>query len=123
MSTDDQKLQNKLRRFERQRQQMRTADLGEVLSSKTGRRFFNRLVFDICGLDAQSINLNIKDGICCSMHTAYREGQRLVGHELMIEAQKTYPHHVQTMQREATANADADQQEQRSIESSAGDSQ
>ena len=81
---DGRKEERRLRAFE-------LADLEEVLRSKAGRRFYYRLVFEMCSIQGACFDHQIKDGLCASLHMVHREGVRHVARTLELEAQTHAP--------------------------------
>lgn len=67
------------------------ADLLHVMGSKQGRRFYYRLVFLLAGIETESFDSGIRDGVCLGVHMARNEGRRSVGLTLLQEAQRFAP--------------------------------
>lgn len=84
-------VQKALRQLDRRLRANEIDDLNKVLSTPEGRRFYSRLVYEMCNLEGLVFHGDIKDGVCAARHDAHREGQRLIGRVLVEEAQQHAP--------------------------------
>lgn len=67
------------------------SDLEKILATDYGRRFYYRVVFEVCSIHGPSADLNIKDGYCAGLHSFFKDGMRYVGRILELEAWHHFP--------------------------------
>ena len=116
----NQGLQRALKDNERALRDFETLDLEQVLETEHGRRFYYRLVFEMCNLESATFNPQIKDGVCSSLHMAHDEGRRDVGRVLLQEAQAHCPHLWRQVLNEALVRAEAASAAQEQITKAVG---
>lgn len=117
----DKKLQRVLEQQRRRLHEREVADLGDVLSTPAGRRWYHRLVFETCRVLQFSYDPSVKDGICAGQHQAHLDGQRSIGGLLLTEAQRHWPDLWLKTLEEAIAQDRADRAERDQATKSAGD--
>jgi hypothetical protein len=105
---DSTKAQSILKAESRKMRGWELADLETILRSASGRRFYYRLVFEVCKLESSSARLNIREGDTAGLHTYFYEGQRSVAQTLALEAQTHCRELWVTMLSEALARDAAD---------------
>ena len=115
-------LQRALKDNERELRDFEAVDLETVLSSEAGRRFFYRLVFEVCNIESSAFNPLIKDGVCAGLHMAHMEGRRDVGRVMLQEAQAHCPALWRKMLAEALVRAEAAAAKHEQLLQAAGDS-
>lgn len=99
--TSEEALQERRRELEQLARTQRETDLRWVLSSPVGRRFFWRVLDDVCATFGRSY-----DGT--PLGTAFSEGRRSVGLALLTEAQRVAPSdYVHALQEAVAAQEEA----------------
>ena len=90
-------------------------DLGVVLRSQAGRRWYAKVTFDLCRILGLSFDPIVKDGICAEKHGAFLDGQRSIGQTLYFAAQEEFPNEWNKLMTERLAQGIADRAEQESL--------
>jgi hypothetical protein len=67
------------------------ADLETLLREPYGRRLAYWLIYDICKLEGDSLNLALKDGLCAALHQARADGIRAVGASVAAQMRMASP--------------------------------
>jgi len=120
MNASNKVLQRALKNNERRLRDFELADLESVLATFEGRRFYYRLVFEVCNLESSSFNPLIKDGACAAQHMAHMEGRRDVGRVMLQEAQAHCPDLWRKLLNEALVEAEAANAEREHLNKAAG---
>jgi hypothetical protein len=111
-----------MRGIQRRRERQREDDLRQLMAEDWGRRIAHWVVFDMCGLQASSVDMGIKDGLCSALHAFHRQGAQGVGIDVHNEMQRLAPKQVLLMAEEQIRASQADLALE-AQDTSAGDSQ
>lgn len=111
--TDDPRKQSKLKTMQMDLRGFEVDDLGLVLRTESGRRFYYRLVYEVGGLESPVYEGGIKPNIEINM--AYREGIRSVASWLKEEAQAHFPEQWRMLINERLSRAEQEARQRRDI--------
>jgi len=112
--------QEKLKQGERRLRDFELSDLEGVLRTPYGRRFYYRVVFEMCDLKGGSFYGEIKAGDSAAQHSARKEGIRQVGRWLDNEASEHFPELWLLAEQERLARVQADNERREQELKSAG---